>query len=131
MKRSIKQDGQERSCPFAYTNAAYTDSELQTGSWVREISAASLRGWHAFYHTTVWRKKRASILKRDGHACCLCKAKGIYTKATTVHHIRHLKECPELALSDDNLQSLCSECHEKAHPEKFFKKTGFENPERW
>lgn len=114
--------------PFIMT---YTDDQKETGRWVREISAESARGWHAFYHTTAWRKKREKILKRDRRACCMCRAKGVYTRAVTVHHIRHLKKYPELALTDDNLQSLCAECHEKVHPEKFFKRTGFESPERW
>lgn len=38
--------------------------------------------------------------------------------ATTVHHIKHLDEHPELALVDSNLISLCADCHNKAHPEK-------------
>lgn len=39
-------------------------------------------------------------------------------EASTVHHIKHVDERPELAFTDDNLISLCTGCHNKAHPEK-------------
>jgi len=35
-----------------------------------------------------------------------------------VHHIKHLKDFPELALVDSNLESLCFTCHNEEHPEK-------------
>ena len=44
---------------------------------------------------------------------------------------KHLKDIPELALTDDNLISLCGECHEYMHPEKHRKKIGYRNEERW
>ncbi len=110
----------------------YTDEQISTGEWVRKITASSQRGWKAFYHTTAWQKKRAQVLQRDHGACQRCREKGKYTKADTVHHIRHLRDVPELALTDDNLISLCSECHEAVHPEKH-KTTpkGYTNIERW
>jgi len=46
-----------------------------------------------------------------------------------------LKEFPELALVDDNLESLCAACHNKVHPEKNFVKVVDKKelitPERW
>lgn len=57
---------------------------------------------------------------------------GQFKRAVMVHHIRHLKEVPELALTDSNLISLCDQCHEDVHPEKRRrKKSGYENIERW
>lgn len=52
-----------------------------------------------------------------------------------VHHIKHLKDNPELALVDSNLTSLCGSCHNEEHPEKLEdynepKKT-IDIPERW
>lgn len=35
-----------------------------------------------------------------------------------VHHIRPLRDAPELALDLANLVSLCDACHDEAHPEK-------------
>lgn len=109
----------------------YTDDEMKTGEWVRTISAQSSRGWHAFYHTIAWRKKRVAILRRDHYACVRCRAQGKYTRAATVHHVKHLRDCPELALTDSNLQSLCASCHEEMHPEYRFRPRGYSNEERW
>lgn len=71
-----------------------------------------------FYRSRQWEKKRMMILRRDKYRCQRCKRYGKQTEATTVHHIKHLDEYPELALTDSNLISLCAACHSKAHPEK-------------
>ena len=71
-----------------------------------------------FYKTKTWQDKRDEILQRDNYECQMCKDKGRYTSATTVHHIKHYKYCPELALTDSNLVSLCDACHNVVHPEK-------------
>ena len=109
----------------------YTTEQISIGEWVRKITADSYRGWKAFYHTTKWKHKRKDILKRDHNACQMCRQKGKYRRATTVHHIKHLRDSPELALTDSNLISLCDECHEAMHPEKHRKKCGYRNDERW
>ena len=109
----------------------YTTEQISIGEWVRKITADSYRGWKAFYHTTKWKHKRKDILKRDHNACQMCRQKGKYRRATTVHHIKHLRDSPELALTDSNLISLCDECHEAMHPEKHRKKYGYRNDERW
>lgn len=71
-----------------------------------------------FYKSGVWLSKRSEILKRDNNECQRCKIKGKYSKAETVHHIKHLKDYPELAVEDKNLISLCNSCHNEEHPEK-------------
>jgi 5-methylcytosine-specific restriction endonuclease McrA len=70
------------------------------------------------YKDTRWKRKQKQILKRDGYICQWCKRYGKKTEATTVHHIKHADEYPELVYTDSNLISLCSACHNKAHPEK-------------
>lgn len=107
-----------------------TEEQASTGEWVRKISEESYRGWKAFYHTTEWKKKRRQVLRRDHNSCQRCRENGRYRKATTVHHIIHLKKVPELALTDDNLISLCKDCHEAMHPKKR-KESGYQNEERW
>lgn len=88
-----------------------------------------------FYKSTVWRHKRQEILKRDNFECQRCKREGKFSKAEVVHHIKHLRKFPELALTDENLESLCAACHNKEHPEKnFIKEVDKEEPitpERW
>lgn len=86
-----------------------------------------------FYKSTIWINKRKDILKRDHFECQRCKAKGRFSKAECVHHIKHLKNRPDLALEDKNLLSLCNVCHNEVHPEKLHHsdKHKFKNQERW
>lgn len=71
-----------------------------------------------FYHSSKWLRKRELILRRDGYRCQECKRYGRIRQASTVHHIKHLEDYPELALVSSNLISLCAACHSKSHPEK-------------
>ena len=100
---------------------------------------------HAFYIKTVWKNKRQDIIKRDHCECQCCKRNGkikvvkIKTKRKSerayVHHIKHLRDYPELALEDSNLETLCFNCHELEHIDDRFhfenKKEGYVNEERW
>lgn len=81
---------------------------------------------HLFYISSAWRKKTEQVKKLDNNECQLCKSIGKYGKADMVHHINHLKDRPELALSiweDEahtkrNLISVCDKCHKTiCHPE--------------
>jgi|BioPla2DNA2_1021312.scaffolds.fasta_scaffold244017_1 5-methylcytosine-specific restriction protein A len=88
-----------------------------------------------FYKRKEWKRKRRQILERDNYECQRCKRDGGYSRATTVHHIKHLEQFPELALADENLESLCGVCHNIEHPEKL-KRLEVEQrkqitPERW
>lgn len=71
-----------------------------------------------FYKSKKWKHKREIILRRDCYQCQDCKRYGRKRQAITVHHIKHLDEFPELALNNNNLISLCADCHNKRHPEK-------------
>lgn len=110
---------------------SYTEEQLRVGEWIRKISAESCRGWKAFYHTLQWKRKRRKILKRDRYTCRRCRQQGKYKRANTVHHIKKLRDVPELALTDDNLVSLCAECHEEIHPEKHKKRCELVTKEKW
>ena len=37
----------------------------------------------------------------------------VVTPATDVHHVRKIKDRPDLACEDSNVMCLCSECHTK------------------
>lgn len=71
-----------------------------------------------FYNSPRWRHRREQILRRDHYLCQECRKYGRRREATTVHHIQHLEDAPELALTPSNLVSLCTACHNKLHPEK-------------
>ena len=85
---------------------------------------------HLFYISkTIWKPKRQSILKRDNNECQICKERGEYTAADTVHHIKPLREHQELALTDSNLISVCDSCHYDIH-HRIENKTQL-NEEKW
>lgn len=88
-----------------------------------------------FYNSGIWLRKRNKIWERDNFECQKCKQRGGYSAAECVHHIKHLKDRPDLALTDSNLISLCFDCHNIEHPEKLKKNNSsarkFINQERW
>ena len=93
-----------------------------------------------WYNSASWEHVKA-VLKLDCHECQLCKAKGRYSKAVIVHHVKHLKDRPDLALSiydpetgERQLLSVCKKCHEEVHPESQRQCTSLKEPitiERW
>ena len=81
-----------------------------------------------FYHSKEWKRVREVALARDGGMCQVCLARyaagyGVKPRrATMVHHIEPRDKRPDLALQLDNLVSLCDECHNREHPEKWVKR---------
>jgi 5-methylcytosine-specific restriction protein A len=67
-------------------------------------SAAS-RGYDA-----AWKKFRAGFL-RSNPLCADCFKAGIVTPATEVHHIRKLRDHPEVRLVWADAMALCRPCH--------------------
>lgn len=94
-----------------------------------------------FYSWKAWKKLRAKVLKIDRYECQMCKAKGRYSRGYIVHHVKHLKDRPDLALSiidpdtgERQLVTVCKKCHEELHPEsqqQTISKEKFETEERW
>ena len=77
-----------------------------------------------FYSWPEWREKRKTVLRLDKRECRMCAARGRYARAVIVHHVKHLRDRPDLALSiwdgeERQLISVCKRCHEQAHPEAF------------
>lgn len=85
-----------------------------------------------FYKNKEWRELRIKALERDNNECQMCKARGKYTKAENVHHMKEVKAYPHLALELDNLQCLCIRCHNEVHDRlEEVNKPKFVNEERW
>lgn len=95
---------------------------------------------YKFYQTTEWKHIKSEVLQKQHNECQICKRKGRYTKADTVHHIQYVRSHPELALSKTyinargkeqvNLIAICKACHNQVH-DKFKHKPKFTNTERW
>lgn len=71
-----------------------------------------------FYKSKEWLRCREFVLNRDHYLCQPCLRRGKITTANTVHHIKPLEDYPDLALDEQNLESICPTCHNKEHPEK-------------
>lgn len=91
---------------------------------LRELIAQG-REW-LFYSWPEWKSKRAEVMQLDRNECRRCRAKGRYRRGTIVHHVQHLRDRPDLALSvydpdtgERQLLTVCKSCHEEEHPEAF------------
>ena len=96
-------------------------SEAQLRRLVALLNTGRENVW---YNSEPWRSTREAVLKADRHECQRCKERGRYSRAVLVHHVKHLKDRPDLALSiidpatgERQLVSVCKRCHELLHPE--------------
>ena len=76
-----------------------------------------------WYNSGDWQAVRDAV-KRIDHECIICKAMGRHSPARVVHHVKHLRDRPDLALSiydpdtgERQLICVCKQCHELLHPE--------------
>ena len=84
---------------------------------------------------------KSAVKKIDHDDCLICKAMGRRRAACIVHHVKHLRDRPDLALSiydpDTGVRqliSVCKDCHEILHPEaqrQYRLRTAPLTPERW
>ncbi|KMM38605.1 HNH endonuclease [Guptibacillus hwajinpoensis] len=86
-----------------------------------------------FYQSLAWRKLRQRVLVRDNHECQTCKRSGRVGRAENVHHIKEVKQHPELALVYSNCECICIRCHNEEHGrlEKYIRKKKVFDDERW
>ncbi len=106
-----------------------------------------------FYKTKEWKLLRDKILEENHNECAICKRNGIIKRydvsadgkrrlIKTVHHMKHVRDHPDLALSryyydgktkKANLIPVCKKCHNILHPEKgkASEKEKYTNIERW
>lgn len=78
-----------------------------------------------FYAWHCWKRVAAYVKRLDNFECQHCKLSGKFSRGEIVHHVKHLTDRPELALSvfdpetgERQLITLCRECHEREHPER-------------
>ena len=104
-----------------------------------------------FYTSYRWKKLRKEVSARDNYECQECKRegkvfinhggmnkRGTRKKITLiVHHIKELKDYPELAEDMDNLETVCVNCHNKMHDRYYRwvhwepKKNKWHEDEKW
>src|SRR5699024_2424482 len=71
-----------------------------------------------FNKSTAWQKARKIALVRDNYLCQSCLSNKRIKKADVVHHIKELRDHPELSLTLSNLVSWCHTCHNRHHKPK-------------
>jgi len=73
----------------------------------------------AFYKSTAWQRCRSAYISYRGGLCERCMANGVATPGYIVHHKEYITmetlSDPEIALSFNNLELLCLDCHNKEH----------------
>lgn len=113
-------------------------TEEQVERWVSKLIAENRL--EDLYNSKWWRKVRKEVLNEYKSECQDCKAKGFFTKATTVHHVQYVKKHPRYALSKTytfqgkeykNLIPLCHDCHEVRHGYRQKEKKKPLTEERW
>ena len=114
--------------------------ESMTQKEIEFVKKCAKEDIHRFYTWGKWKEVRRTVLNMDKQECQLCKSRGKYSKATTVHHVNYVKKHPEKALDifyvyhgekKRNLISLCHDCHEEVHG---YRKSKHKQPlteERW
>lgn len=113
-------------------------TEEQVGKWISQLIAEDRL--EDFYNSKEWRHLRIEVLIEYKYECQICKAKGYYTRATTVHHVQYVRKHPRFALSKVyifqgtvyvNLIPLCHKCHEEIHGYRQKEKKEALTQERW
>lgn len=112
-----------------------------TQARLQELVSLIAAGQEArFYDWPEWDAVREDVLRLDRGECQRCRlVRHRYRRAALVHHVKHLKDRPDLALSiwdgkDRQLVSLCRACHEEEHPERQWRKVirkDYVTQERW
>ena len=108
-------------------------------SWIKELIDKN-ELWR-FYKSREFMQLRDEVLSEQHHECYLCRQEGKITRATIVHHVKHVRDYPRLALSkyyideDGNkqiqLMCVCFKCHEvKCHPNRFKDSRNKQNEDR-
>ena len=96
---------------------------------------------NVWYNGGDWTDLREAVRSMDHNDCLVCKAMGRRKAAEIVHHVKHLRDRPDLALSiydpdtgERQLVSVCKWCHEELHPEALRQYAARKEPvtkERW
>lgn len=101
-----------------------------------------------FYHSKYFKRVKKEVLREQHYECQRCKEVGklrivkpTIKRSGVVHHVKEVKEYPELAISKyyhdelgrkhKQLIVLCNDCHEIVHERAYKREPKFNNEERW
>lgn len=153
--RSLHQAAQKKNAGCRRCGSHYFIQTMTTQDIRQLIADGKL---YSFYKSKEWLRLKDQVLRDAHYECAICKSHGIITRydvaesgaktlLSTVHHVCHVREHPELALSrtykdqvtgeiKPNLIPVCKACHNRLHPEKirWARRTHddrYDNQERW
>jgi predicted HNH restriction endonuclease len=80
--------------------------------------------YRSFYASTAWKAQSRARLQACGYRC-EAKLEGCQGLAVEVHHIKPIQtpEGWEQRLTWENLEAVCTSCHNGRHPEKLRRAT--------
>jgi len=85
----------------AYWNDLYDRRKERKGAW--------WDWYNSYLECDAWKELRQRVFARDGF---MCRVSGCYRQAEQVHHLTYERVGYEIL---DDLVSVCSACHERAH----------------
>ena len=102
------------------TNSAFSEQSGRALLLCAGKEGASMKPWaEQFYNSDAWRSCRDAFLQSKGYLCERCSTPDDPVAAKIAHHKTYLTEQnvndPYIALSWDNLEALCQDCHNKEH----------------
>ena len=122
---------------YAKEGRAVDELERIAAEYEKIFTPKKLRNWilkcqredamWKFYKSKYFRRLREKVLEVQHNECQICLSHGKVTTADTVHHVKHVRDFPELSLSPyyyegekkkRNLIAICKSCHANEHPEK-------------
>jgi|SRR6185312_7827735 len=89
------------------------------GKYQRKYCCSEHGSWHYWHFREYWGSVRDNIRKRDNNICQMCK-KVVDDKDFDCDHIVAISLGGEM-FNEDNLRTLCSECHKIKTKEDFGK----------
>jgi len=82
----------------------------RTGSQNANWKGGITEGIRLFRKSNRYQQWRKEVLEKTGYVCELCDR-----KANNAHHIKPIKQFPELRFELNNGMALCPDCHRKIH----------------
>ncbi|MBQ1777656.1 MAG: HNH endonuclease [Acidaminococcaceae bacterium] len=97
-------------CPKRIEYERRRSAQYDRRQYVRDSKADKFRS------TQAWQRKRNEVRERDLNVCrcCFLVHHRITTEGLSVHHIIPIERAYSRRLSNNNLITLCRECHEQA-----------------
>lgn len=98
---------------FIFVNRIHADGATHIDAFCKNCYGyqGAVKSWKSHHKRRDDPERRKRIRLRDGNKCIICGS----TKNICVHHIFPVWFSPELIENENNMITLCDECHKKIH----------------